>query len=35
MEDLTKINFTKVASINKNLVTREDILEKARQCLRG
>ena len=35
MEDLAKINFTKVASVNKNLVTREDILEKARQCVCG
>ena len=34
MEDLAKINFTKVVN-NKNLVTREDILEKARQCVCG
>lgn len=35
MEDLAKINFTKVVNNNKNLVTREDILEKARQCVCG
>lgn len=35
MENIEKINFTKVASANKNLVTREDILEKARQCVCG
>lgn len=35
MEDLAKINFTKVVSNNKNCVTREDILEKARQCVYG
>lgn len=35
MEDLEKINFTKVTSVNKNLVKREDILEKARQCVCG
>ena len=29
MEDLAKINFTKVVSNNKSTVTREDILEKA------
>ena len=35
MEDLAKINFTKVTSINKSTVTREEILEKARQCVCG
>lgn len=35
MEDLEKINFTKVVSNNKSTVTREDILEKARQCVCG
>ena len=35
MENIEKINFTKVASVNKNLVTREDILDKARQCVCG
>ena len=35
MEDLAKINFTKVVSNNKSTVTREEILEKARQCVCG
>lgn len=35
MEDLAKINFTKVVSNNKSAVTRDEILEKARQCISG